>query len=67
VISIESDEAPTASAGTVTESVTRRTLSGGTLIEPLEGETPRVKAPPEVATQLKLAGRPLARNVSSMG
>jgi hypothetical protein len=67
VISIESDEAPIAPGGTVTESVTRRMLSGGTVIEPLEGETPSVNAPPALATQFKLAGRPLARRVSSMG
>jgi len=67
VISIDNDAAPTASEGTVTEMVTRRTLSAGTVIEPLEGETPGVNAPPVAATQLRLAGDPFARRVISMG
>ncbi len=46
--------------------VTRRTLSAGTEIEPPEGVTPSVKAPPTDATQFRLAGTPLARTVSSI-
>src|SRR2546427_10308610 len=67
VISIDKEAAPIASAGTVTERVTRRMLSAGTVTEPLEGETPSVNGPPAAATQFRLAGTPLARTVISMG
>src|SRR5439155_5821924 len=66
VSSTDRDAAPRARAGTVTESVTRRTLSGGAAMEPLEGETPSAKAPPGVAAQFRFAGAPFARSVISM-
>src|SRR5258705_1496077 len=62
-----SEAGPRAAGGTVTFSVTVRTLSGGTVIDPLEGETPRTKDPPTVATHIRFAGAPLARRVIWIG
>src|SRR6185295_209839 len=62
-----SDAGPIAAGGTVTFNVTVRMLSGGIVIEPLEGETPRTKDPPTVATQFRFAGAPFARSVIWIG
>src|SRR5882762_7976976 len=62
-----SEAGPRAAGGTVTFSVTVRTLSGGTVSDPLEGETPSTKDPPTVATHIRFAGAPLARRVIWIG